>query len=306
MRMAMKNIAAMILAMLGLGLLVQTKAADSSAASKEPFVVGNGNAVTGSLVGGEYTGPPKPAPRDADGRPDLTGYWKPLVEKGKPRGNIGKDLPGFRLPLTPAGEVALKNNLTRVVDPESRCIYGGIPRHDASGIPFQILQTSQQVGFLYYLGYRLVPVGGAGHEPDPDPTYYGNAQGRWEADTFVVDVIGLKDSKDGNLWIDENGNPESARTHIVERWTRPDYHHIQLALTIDDPVYYQHPFTFNRTWVRGLPGEKLNEYACNENNVDLPHLGPGPGTIGQDGNRGSLYDHKPLPVVPPGPEAYGK
>ena len=35
----------------------------------------------------------KPAPRTADGHPDLSGYWKGTTDT-KPGGNIGKDLPG--------------------------------------------------------------------------------------------------------------------------------------------------------------------------------------------------------------------
>src|SRR5580704_17742453 len=74
---------------------------------------------------------PKPAPRTAVGRPDLSGYWKGTRDT-RPGGNIGKDLPGFKLPLTPAGEAALRHNLTATIDPESLCIIGGIPRHNAS------------------------------------------------------------------------------------------------------------------------------------------------------------------------------
>src|SRR5690348_18227288 len=47
----------------------------------------------------------KPTPRTADGRPDLSGFWRGTRET-QPGGNIGKDLPGFKLPLTPAGEAA--------------------------------------------------------------------------------------------------------------------------------------------------------------------------------------------------------
>lgn len=43
----------------------------------------------------------RPTPRTADGHPDLTGYWKGTRDT-HPVGNIGKDLPGFKLPLTPA------------------------------------------------------------------------------------------------------------------------------------------------------------------------------------------------------------
>src|SRR5271163_1450926 len=77
-------------------------------------------------------------PRTADGHPDLSGYWKG-TKVTQPGGNIGKDLPGFKLPLTPAGEAALQHNLTKTVDPESLCIIGGTPRHNASGLPFMVL-----------------------------------------------------------------------------------------------------------------------------------------------------------------------
>jgi hypothetical protein len=87
----------------------------------------------------------------------------------------------------------------------------------------------------------------------------------------------------------------------VERWTRPDRDHIHVHLTVDDPVYYTHLFTFDRSWVLDAKRD-LNEFACAENNVDLAHLGPGPGVIGPDGNRG--YGQPVLPKDPPGPEAY--
>src|SRR4051812_3301358 len=80
-----------------------------------PEVEGEG----ASLRGIEPSGPPRPAPRDAAGHPDLTGYWKPVKEPGKPGGNIGKDLPGFKLPFTPEGEKALVFNRTKTVDPEA-------------------------------------------------------------------------------------------------------------------------------------------------------------------------------------------
>ena len=78
----------------------------------------------------------RPTPRTADGHPDLSGYWKGTRDT-RPVGNIGKDLPGFKLPLTPAGEAALQHNLTATIDPESLCIIGGIPRHNASGLPLR-------------------------------------------------------------------------------------------------------------------------------------------------------------------------
>ena len=257
-----------------------------------------------SLFGREPAGPSRPAPRLPNGHPDLSGFWKGLHEAGKPIGNIGRDEPGFRLPFTPAGEAAHIYNVEHTVDPEAMCILGGVPRHDASALPFEILATPTRVAFHYlYTTYRTVPLDGRAHEEDPDPKYFGDEIGSWDGDTLVVDAIGFKDSKEGKYWIDENGDPQSARTHVVERWTRPDEDHLHLDLTFDDPVYYTRPVKFARTWVLGRKGG-LGEYACSENNIDAKHLGPGPGAIGADGNRG--YATPNLPKDPPGPEAYEK
>jgi hypothetical protein len=73
--------------------------------------------------------------------PDLNGDWRGTRDT-RPVGNVAKDLPGLKLPLTPAGEAAWKHNVSATIDSESLCILGGIPRHNASGLPFQILTGS--------------------------------------------------------------------------------------------------------------------------------------------------------------------
>ena len=231
-----------------------------------------------------------PTPRTADGHPDFNGYWKSI--RGTITGNIGKDLPGMKLPLTPAGEAALQHNLTATIDPESLCIIGGTPRHNASGLPFEIVQSSKKVVFLYFYSYyRAIPVDGRKHTDDPDPSFFGEEIGHWEGDTLVVDSTGFKDEK---VWIDENANPHSDALHVVERWTRPDFEHIQVDTLIEDSKFYTKPFHYTRTWILGQPDETLSEYSCSENNVDQAHLGFGPGGIRPDGPRGYI-DPKPLP-----------
>src|SRR5271154_4892746 len=134
-----------------------------------------------------------PAPRTASGHPDLSGYWKGTKDT-HPGGNIGKDLPGFKLPLTPAGQAALQHNLTATIDPESLCIIGGIPRHNASGLPFEVLQGAHKVAFLYFYSYyRLIPVDPSRkHSDDPDPSFFGEELGKWDGDALVIDSIGFK------------------------------------------------------------------------------------------------------------------
>ena len=258
------------------------------------------------LRGSPYTGPKVATPRGLDGKPDLTGYWRPIRVKDKPGGNLGKDEPAFILPYSELGKRALLYSQNHTRDPEAFCVLGGIPRHNASGLPFEILHTPQRLATLYnYNTHRWVDIGQAlRHPANPEPSYFGHAIAHWEGETLVIETVGLHDSSKNYIWLDENGNPTSDQTRVVERWTRPDFHHLQLDMTVDDAKYYTRPIRFQRTWVQGDPGQGLGEYACNENNIDADHLGPGAGVIGPDGNRGFGYD-EPLPETPPGPEAYG-
>lgn len=251
------------------------------------------------LLGEEPSGPAKPAPRTPDGHPDFSGFWKGSP-KTRPVGNIGKDLPAFQLPLTAAGEAQLRYNLTRTIDPEALCQIGGMPRHAASALPFEIVQSRDRIVFLYlYTYFREVSLDRRKHDPDPDPSYFGDKTAWWEGDTLVIDSVGFKGK---GMWIDENANPESDAMHTIERWTRPDASHLHLDLTIDDPKFYTRRFHYSRTWIAGRPGEGLKEYSCEENNVDRSHLGPGPGPIRPDGTRGYLVPS--LPANPPPPEYY--
>jgi hypothetical protein len=185
---------------------------------------------------GSVPEPPKgPTPKAADGHPDLTGYWRD-DGNAHPHGNIGKDLPGFKLPFTAAGEAAHKYNVEHTIDPESRCLPGSIPREDAGDGGFQLLQVQGTTVFLYQYGtFRLIPTDGRKHTEDPDPTYFGEEIGSWDGNTFVIDSTGFKDV---NTWADENADPVSEDRHVVERWTRPDLGHLHLELLIEDPKFY--------------------------------------------------------------------
>jgi hypothetical protein len=236
--------------------------------------------------------PKGPAPRLGE-HPDWSGYWIPS-RKDRPTGNLGKDLPGFKLPFTAAGEAAHAFNVEHTIDPEALCIVGGLPRHNASGLPFQLLQGADHAVFLYwYTTYRLVPFDGRSHGEDPEPSFFGEEIGSWQGDTFVIDSIAFKESK---TWADENGNPHSDQQHVVERWTRPDVGHLHVEMVVTDPKFYTEPVHYGRTWLLGKKGDEVREYSCSEDNVDAPHLGPGPGPIGADGQRG--YE-KLAPLPPP-------
>jgi hypothetical protein len=241
--------------------------------------------------------PRGPAPRTPQGHPDFSGYWIPSsAPEDKPVGNLGKDLPGYRLPFTAAGEAAHRYNVAHTIDPAALCVPAGIPRQNTNGLPFQIVEGSDNLVFLYWTTtYRLIPFNKTKHSADPDPSFFGDATGSWSGDEFVIDSIAFKSER---TWADENADPHSDRQHVIERWTRPDVGHLHLEMTVIDPKLYLHSIHYRRTWLFGNQTNQVPEYSCTEDNVDATHLMPGPGPIGPDGQRGSQM----LAPLPPPPD----
>src|SRR2546423_4220048 len=212
----------------------------------------------------------KPTPRTADGKPDLSGFWQgPLLR------TMFESVGGP--PFTPAGKAAYDFNMTQSINPEGLCIFAGVPRASISGVPFEIIQSSSRLGFLYELmtAWRSVPLDGRGHPPAAKivESFFGNGVGRWDGDTLVIDSVGFKEHLS---WIDDDAHPHSEDMHVVERWWRPDWDHLNHSVTIEDPKYYTKPWTFSRVFTHMPPGQQPMEFACEENNLDRGRLGVGP------------------------------
>jgi hypothetical protein len=107
----------------------------------------------------------------------------------------------------------------------------------------------------------------------PEPSFFGTAVGRWDGDAFVIESTGLKEHQS---WLDDDAHPHSEAMTVVERWWRPDAERLAHEIAVTDPTYYTRLFTFDRVFTHMPPGQELIEFACNENNRDLPRLGFGP------------------------------
>jgi len=177
-------------------------------------------------------------------------------------------------PFTALGKevFAERRKTDSATDPEGFCLPPGVPRMMYTPYPMKIIQEPNMITFIYEGGthiWRQIPVGPRGflvHEPDPNPTYLGDAIGWWEGDTLVVDTIGMND----RTWLDFAGHPHGEKLHVVERFTRLDTMTIQHAATIEDPDYYTQPWTVTIT-TNYRPTEKLFEYICQENERDSAH-----------------------------------
>jgi hypothetical protein len=95
---------------------------------------------------------------------------------------------------------------------------------------------------------------------DTTPLYYGNARGRWEGDTFVVDSKGFNEK----FWFTNGGLPHTEFLHLVERFTRTDLYHMRYEVTIDDPGAYTRPWTASWT-LQWVAGEELPTFYCQDN-----------------------------------------
>src|SRR5215472_1137963 len=148
-----------------------------------------------------------PAPRTADGRPDLSGIW--AVECGVYGKDacftkslffdLAKDLKPEEVQMTPWAAAVAKQRESRnhVDDPYGYCMPPGVPRIDFGGVVFKILQTPAETAFLYEtlvgMIFRQVFTDGRPAPPTEVPTWLGYSVGRWESETFVVETMGFKD-----------------------------------------------------------------------------------------------------------------
>ena len=115
--------------------------------------------------------------------------------------------------------------------------------------------------YEYMWTLRVIPIG-AKHPEDISPSFMGDSVGRWDGNTFVVDVVGFKPGG----WL-TGGLVTSDALHLTERYTRVDRDQLNYEVTIEDPKVLTKPFT-QRTTLMLREGARLREYSCAENNMD--------------------------------------
>jgi hypothetical protein len=155
-----------------------------------------------------------PAPRAADGKPDLSGIWAnpgwreigagtgvsgtggaPGTPSVLPRGpglffNIASGVPGG-LPLQPwAADVLEKRMADNSKDnPDAHCLPMGNMQLYTHPQPRKIIQTPALIVILYEgnAGIRQIFTDGRPlPSNDPQPWWFGYSTGRWMGDTLVV------------------------------------------------------------------------------------------------------------------------
>ena len=127
----------------------------------------------------------------------------------------------------------------------------------------RIVQTPGFVAIVYELIHdtRVIPL-------DPSPQrelppairmYMGNARGRWDGTTLVVETSNLK----------ANTRGAAPGLRLIERFTRTGRDAIQYQVTFIDPATWTAPWTAALDLTSRPDGAGVFEYACHEGNYGL-------------------------------------
>jgi hypothetical protein len=218
-----------------------------------------------------------PAPRMADGKPDFSGLWttaepnarragtlsapreqggpanpqsKEAESPGNPTAitasrqmaNIGVDIPGglpYQPWLVPIVKERTDNNA--IDDPHIRCLPDNFLR--AYGLPHMLKFVHSPILLVVLnemnAGYRQVFTDARPLPKDPNPTWQGYSSGKWSGDALVIDTIGIRD----DTWIDWSGSVLTEAAKVREEMRRPDFGHLEIKVTVDDPKAYTKPWS---------------------------------------------------------------
>jgi hypothetical protein len=136
---------------------------------------------------------------------------------------------------------------TNTHDPVFQCQSAGVPR---LGAPAKIVQMAKEVILFYGAGdVRFILTDGRAHDPVKarDVSFLGDAIGRWEGETLIVDSVGFNDL----TWLAKGGYFHSDRMHVVERFRR-EGNMLFYQATVEDPDVLIQP------WVMGERQLRLN------------------------------------------------
>jgi hypothetical protein len=204
--------------------------------------------------------------------PDLTGTWVPFRAG---RGGDPKLAPPAPTPLAikpaylkdyeakRAADAAAISRGEQLANGAIACMPYGMPSMmSVASYPVEIIQTRKQITMIQeaFSEVRRVYV----DKPqlaidDVPPSYHGRSVGRWDADTLVIDTVGIKES------VQYQRIPHTPQMRITERMrlVAPDILHDQI--TIEDTVTLDKPYTYTLAY-RRMPDYEMVEFVCAENN----------------------------------------
>ena len=150
-----------------------------------------------------------------------------------------------------------------------RCISRGVPGSMMPtnyGNSYRIVQAPGVVAITYEMIHetRIIPLDGRAPVGGGIRQYMGDARGRWEGDTLVVETANVRPDL-----IYRDANPETLR--LTERFRRTSADKLEWSVTVDDKETWTRPWTFSMPLTMN-PVERVIEYACHEGNMALANM----------------------------------
>ena len=215
--------------------------------------------------------PIEPAPRWPDGHvnlgstPEKKGYWEVRPGLGgMPRANDVPFQDWSRAVYTYRQRTNAKDSPLVACKPGTGPSFFNAPGFEIVEVPEQ-----KQIYILNIAGphsWRIIYMDGRPHPTGEDlrPTFLGHSIGRWEADTLVIDTVGLNEKQ----W-PAGSYPTTEQLHLTERISRPNLRTLSYEATIDDPGAYTKPWTVRwtineKTASSWIAGGEIFEYICQD------------------------------------------
>lgn len=222
-------------------------------------------------------------PRMPDGHPDLSGVWWGGADVGGRPAGGGRGVVGGRggrgrgpAPVTFQSlyndeAKARAKTLSDKDDPTLTCTSTAFGTLNVSmwdvGAVGQIVQTPKFVIFLTetYHGFQIVPFDGRPHRDNVPPSNRGEAVGKWDGDTFVVDKTNFNDQ----TWMSAEGRVSfhSDALHVVERYRRIDKDTLEIEATVEDPKVLTKPWIVPKQTLKLAPFDQIIPLDCNSSDV---------------------------------------
>ena len=146
-----------------------------------------------------------------------------------------------------------------------RCLHFDAPRMGAGyNSYFQLAQTPTHVAIFQEMGHftRVIPLDGRPRVDDGIRLWAGDARGRWEGDTLVVETT--------NYSPQARFSGATGNLHLVERYTRVGPGVLRHEITLRDADTWTRPWTVEL--LHESTTDPIFEYACHEGNYSMPGI----------------------------------
>ncbi len=150
-----------------------------------------------------------------------------------------------------------------------RCITRGVPGSMMPAIygnAYQIVQGPGYVAIRYEMIHetRVIPLDNRPHSSDKIRMFMGDAKGRFEGDTLVVETTNFS-----SRTLYRNA---SEHLKIIERFRRVAPDVVEWSVTLDDPHTWTRPWTYAMDLTKKDDTQQPFEYACHEGNYAVKNM----------------------------------